>query len=151
MTIQDWGAIGEIVGGVGVIASLLYLAVQIRQNSRVARNATTQNILGTSALMNAQIAGDVSPALLKLEAGGQLAPDEEARLRSLFLGVFAAHWQVYYQHRQRMIERSVFDAYERRTLFMLGRKFVREWWTQNSFRFSDDYQAYIDELAKRAA
>ena len=33
MTIQDWGAIGEIIGGIAVVASLVYLAVQIRQNT----------------------------------------------------------------------------------------------------------------------
>ena len=34
MTIQDWGAIGEIVGALAVVASLIYLAMQIRQNTR---------------------------------------------------------------------------------------------------------------------
>ncbi len=34
MTIQDWGAIGELVGGVAVIVTLIYLAFQIRQNTR---------------------------------------------------------------------------------------------------------------------
>ncbi len=34
MTIQDWGAIGEIVGGIAVVASLVYLALQIRQNTQ---------------------------------------------------------------------------------------------------------------------
>lgn len=34
MSIQDWGAIGEIIGAIAVVASLIYLAVQIRQNTR---------------------------------------------------------------------------------------------------------------------
>ena len=34
LSIQDWGAIGEIVGAIAVVASLIYLAVQIRQNTR---------------------------------------------------------------------------------------------------------------------
>ena len=34
MNIQDWGAIGEIVGALAVVASLIYLAAQIRQNTR---------------------------------------------------------------------------------------------------------------------
>ena len=34
MTIEQWGAIGEIVGALAVVASLVYLAVQIRQNTR---------------------------------------------------------------------------------------------------------------------
>ncbi len=42
MTIQDWGAIGEIVGGAGVIATLLYLATQIRQNTKHIASASLQ-------------------------------------------------------------------------------------------------------------
>ena len=33
MSIQDLGAIGEVVGSIGVILTLIYLAVQIRQNT----------------------------------------------------------------------------------------------------------------------
>jgi len=33
MTIQDLGAIGELIGSIGVILTLIYLAVQIRQNT----------------------------------------------------------------------------------------------------------------------
>jgi hypothetical protein len=42
--VMNWeaiGAIGEIVGGAGVIVSLLYLAIQIRKDAR-ARRANTQ-------------------------------------------------------------------------------------------------------------
>ena len=34
MTLQDWAAIGEIVGAMAVVASLVYLAIQIRQNTQ---------------------------------------------------------------------------------------------------------------------
>ena len=34
MTVQDWGAVGEIIGAIAVVASLVYLALQIRQNTQ---------------------------------------------------------------------------------------------------------------------
>ena len=34
MSIQDWGAIAEIVAALAVVISLIYLAIQIRQNTR---------------------------------------------------------------------------------------------------------------------
>lgn len=34
MTWEDLGAIGDLVGGVAVVVSLVYVAFQIRQNSR---------------------------------------------------------------------------------------------------------------------
>lgn len=147
VTIQDWGAIREIIGAAGVVASLLYLAAQIRQNSKVASVATTQGILGTSAQMNAQLAGDVSPALFKLRDEAPLSSDEEARVRSALLAVFAAHWQVYYQHSQGMVDAAIFEAYERRTRHILEVEFNREWWKSNSFRFSSDHESYVNQLA----
>jgi hypothetical protein len=44
----DWeavGAIGEIVGAVGVLATLIYLAAQIRDNTRSLQAASLQSVL----------------------------------------------------------------------------------------------------------
>ncbi len=35
MTIQELGAIGELIGGIAVVVTLIYLAVQVRQNTRM--------------------------------------------------------------------------------------------------------------------
>ncbi len=34
MTIMELGALGELLGAIGVIATLIYLSVQVRQNTR---------------------------------------------------------------------------------------------------------------------
>jgi hypothetical protein len=151
MTIQDWGAVGEIVGAAGVIASLLYLAIQIRQSSRTARNATTQSIMSMSAHMNTAVAGDISPTIAKMIAGAELNPDEEFRYFSFLMAVFASHWQVHYQFEHGMIEAEIFEAYERRTIRTLERPGVLEWWGENSPRFGTSFQEYIDNLIARAA
>ena len=46
------GAIGELVGAVGVIATLAYLAVQIRQNSQAVRSSTRSDIAKTQMEIN---------------------------------------------------------------------------------------------------
>jgi len=49
MTIQDWGAIGEIVNAIAVLATLLYLAIQIKQNSSTTRAQTHQQLASDRA------------------------------------------------------------------------------------------------------
>ena len=44
MTLEDLGNLGEFLGAIGVIASLVYLAVQIRQNTRAVNSNTSQAI-----------------------------------------------------------------------------------------------------------
>ena len=40
MDIMELGAIGELVGGVAVIASLIYVGLQLRQNTSATRAAS---------------------------------------------------------------------------------------------------------------
>ena len=42
MNIMELGAIGELVGGLAVIASLVYVGVQVRQNTRAQNIAALQ-------------------------------------------------------------------------------------------------------------
>ncbi len=42
MDITELGAIGELVGGVAVIASMIFVGVQIRQNNRLTANSVAQ-------------------------------------------------------------------------------------------------------------
>jgi hypothetical protein len=48
MTLEDWANIGEIVGGVAVIISLLYLAWQIRQNTKAVRATAVDSSINYS-------------------------------------------------------------------------------------------------------
>ena len=48
MTIQDLGSIGELVAAIATIATLFYLAMQIRHSSEATRGASQQALLDTS-------------------------------------------------------------------------------------------------------
>ena len=67
MTIQDWGSIGEVVGAIGVILTLLYLATQIRQNTRQIRSEGHQGITDSySATLGQLLAdGDLFKAIVR--------------------------------------------------------------------------------------
>lgn len=45
MSITELGALGEFVASFGVLATLVYLAIQMRQNTRAVRINTAQNRL----------------------------------------------------------------------------------------------------------
>jgi hypothetical protein len=45
MTIEQWGSLGELIAAVATIATLGYLALQIRLNAKSAHGATAQAIM----------------------------------------------------------------------------------------------------------
>jgi len=44
MNLNDLANLGQIIGAVAVVVSLLYVAVQIRQNTNAVRSATAQTV-----------------------------------------------------------------------------------------------------------
>ena len=61
------GAIGEIIGAVAVVVTLAYLAIQIRNNTQIARSATRQAIAETAMTHGTNLVADkdLMAALLK--------------------------------------------------------------------------------------
>jgi len=59
-TLEALGSLGDFVGGIGVVATLVYLAVQVRQNTAALRTASRQAI----------VAGMRDHVRLALEPGG---------------------------------------------------------------------------------
>jgi hypothetical protein len=49
VTIQDWGSVGELVGAAATVATLLYLALQIRANTAALRSDARRSIISDGA------------------------------------------------------------------------------------------------------
>ena len=59
VTIQDFGSIGELVAAIATIATLFYLAMQIRHSSEATRGASQQALLDTSFDASFELGRDV--------------------------------------------------------------------------------------------
>jgi hypothetical protein len=88
MTLDQFGSIGEIVGAVGVVVSLVYLAIQIRKNTETERTSTYQSIVSDFGALNNTMAStpELSHLFVRaMENYHQLSADEKARVSQLFL------------------------------------------------------------------
>ncbi len=83
MNWQAIGAIGELAGAVGVIATLGYLAFQIRQNNELLRSESRQALVAndvtslTASLENTDV-------FAKLVSEGELSADDQLRLSFIY-------------------------------------------------------------------
>jgi hypothetical protein len=100
VSIQDWGAIGEIVGALAVVASLIYLAVQIKQSTRqISLNlessklaAFEQNVESGNRAREVLI---TNPAVAELFLNGladyrNMPPNDKFRCNMLFRNLLSA-------------------------------------------------------------
>lgn len=82
----DLGQTIQILANIGVIAGILFLAVEIRTNTQMNRIAIQQAFSANWLQINSQLAGDVDLAALIVKAysGEQLLPDEAVRFAAMF-------------------------------------------------------------------
>jgi len=147
---MNWGAlgaIGEIVGAAAVVVSLLYLAGQVRFNSRQIRHAAAQAVLDKLNGLIGQLAftsgaGDVwTRGLSGLEA---LTDDEEVvRFSSMLLQAFWAYEEVYHYRQAGLIEdwawvhaRAPIDH------FMQAPGF-QQWWGIRADWFGEEFREFL--------
>ena len=119
------GAIGEIIGAVAVVVTLLVLIVQLRQNTNEMKASTVQSLLDTStALFSDTMSSPVPDIMAKQNAGDALTSAEEIRLQLFVRRNFQLFEQVYIQFCQDRISREIMDAYNAR----IGRHFGNDLW-----------------------
>jgi hypothetical protein len=81
------GAIAELLGAAGVVVTLVYLSVQVRQNSREIVDSRTQRVFELMIETRSSFAeGKIAPIQAKVDANEELSPEEQIRYRA-----FRAH------------------------------------------------------------
>jgi hypothetical protein len=95
------GAVGETLGALAVLVTLIYLASQIRQSNNLARFTATKEILNQFNHLNEMVATD-SELRKVLAKTGDLSADEREQIYN-FAMMFCAVWmsvQTAHDHQQ---------------------------------------------------
>ncbi len=149
---MNWGAlgaIGEILGAAGVIVSLLYLAGQVRNNSRQLRHAAAQAVLDKLNGLIGQLAftagaGDVwTRGLSGLDA---LETDEElVRFSSMLLQAFWAYEEVLHYHKAGVIEEWAWIHAKAPVEHFMRTPGFQQWWQLRRDWFGEEFQAFVSD------
>ena len=139
------GAISELAGAIGVIASLIYLARQIRQSNATDKLTAT---LGIQASYN-----DVTRFLFENEGDifwglqdfSKLADGEQYRLAAKLYSLYS-HFELVYSHHQKgMIDRDLVKRTYSLLYWYRDQKGVEQWWELvGRDRFSGEFVAFVE-------
>ena len=135
MTLQDWGAIGEVVSAIAVVITLIYLAREIRLNTHAMDEGRKLALAQTyqmradalqAMLVQAADSDHIGPIIIKLTAVGypedvnalgELTDDERRRFRMWQIAQ-QTHWDnMHYQYQQGYLDREYYeDAFKDRVV-----------------------------------
>ena len=148
-TIQDFGAIGEIVGGIGVIATLIYLAVQMKQNTKQLKSDSYQRHLDNHATQLRAVC--LHPETVDVWVRG-LAEYQalSAKDQMIFHGAIAGFVYAYFSN-YRLFEDGVlqyddYEMWERDLIRLLASEGGRQWWQEKKGAYWPDVVARLDAL-----
>lgn len=146
MELERIAMLADIVQAIAVVATLLFIALQIRHNTRIAMLTAAQ----TSAQLLANNLGRVTdnPELAELLSGarGSLVDLSDAeRLRvSNFVTAAFRHIEVLHAHRRHGIyEEELWQGTAGRLRRMLSNPRIQEWWEDNRDIYASSFRNHV--------
>ena len=151
MTIQDWGAIGEVLGAIGVIVTLLYLAAQIKQNSSLLRSSGYQAAAQSGNQFLDTLASDPNNRRvfhIAQENYDELEGEDQLLARVLFQELIVHYEALYYQFEDGVVDPDLWDGRKRMLLNFLQMPGFASWWQTWGSMFGTKFREYIEQERK---
>lgn len=136
--------ISEFVGAVAVVVSLIYVAVQLRQNTRLMRTTAKQNLTESTQQMIYQ-AGQNADIWVKLTSGVEPStPEEDARMSLLVRAMLRGFESQCYHNEAGLLEDDEWGALRKAMRDLCALPGINKYWQELKPHMSIRLQRVID-------
>jgi hypothetical protein len=147
MTFDDLGNLGEFVAAIGVIVSLVYVAIQVRQNTRALRSSAIRELQAEVRQNAFALANDEALARIWRQANedlGRLTEDERIRFFSLAMCQFSSYENLFFQHQSSTIDEETWQDFCKGMRFALSHPGYRSYWANMRSIYSSRFQSFVE-------
>lgn len=147
MSLEQGAALASIAASLAVIASLIFVGVQLRQSSLATRIMTAQ--INTQIMIDnfgriidqsdiaAIFAGEISP--------DDITPSQALRIGNVFASTFR-HFEMLHMHQRYGIhEKEMWQASEARLNDRISNPYIRAWWEASKQSYAPSFVIYVDQ------
>jgi hypothetical protein len=153
MNLDDLANIGQVIGAIAVVISLIYVALQIRQNTNAVRSATAQTVHEHFARWYHLVAAN--DELAKIVANGlrdygSLSEHERVRFIAAFMSFLSYSQNAFLKWRDGLLASSLWMGWELVIMNLVCAPGGKAFWKDRAYMFGDEFRRYIDDdLIKR--
>lgn len=147
--LQEYALIAEIIGGVAIVCSLLFVGVQIRQSAKISEVNAYQELISQITVMNTvRVENPEFAELFSRFDRGEQPKDatERARLEAFLYMVFRHGDLAYRQYDKGLIDRDALLSVLAPTRSFLNTQLGVEVWGVLSRSLQPDYVAFIKDI-----
>ena len=147
MRLETLNAIAQLIAALGVIASLFYLAAQIRQNTRSQRSVVVDSLTSSLiALLGPQAA---DPSLTRsfataVEDWHAASEEDRSRAAATFFTLFKLFENAWFQQCQGTLEREQWEGWDLYIRVYFHRPGVQVWWADRRGMFAVGFRKYVE-------
>ncbi len=148
MTLQIMSQLGEFIGGVGVIFTLVYLAVQVRSNTSSQRADMTARVLERLAAQQHTFGFDVAANKFFMQSvsdPAKISIEDRSRFQWVMTEFLSSMEFLKQQHEAGNIEEQVWLRWASTLNFWLSFPGVRTYWACRATPYTDNFTDYIDQ------
>ena len=154
MSILELGALGEFIGSIGVIASLIYLAVQIRQNSVSSKAQAVQSASDIMINLSLELADESWTELINRASDhfDALPPGERGRIGWLWFAVMRGTETLYRHYLEGNVDEQTWETYATAVQHNARMSGFRRWWrsVSGTYTFARDFDDFVTDIVDKA-
>ena len=145
------GALGEWVGALAVLATLVYLAVQIKQNSQSTRANIELEASRQLAQFVSRISADSNLKRIydEIAESKPLSFEDERDYLWLVAEFFHSAEGVYIQHVKGFLSEDIWGEYERLLVGFLQSAEAQKWWENSHGPFSEPFRKCVNVILNK--
>ncbi len=147
---QLLGNYGEFVGAIAVVVTLVYLTIQLRQNTKSSQNASWQAIIRQLSDLDVLEATDSELSSFfetAEESPGALSDDQYRKFKKFAQPRFGALEYAYLANKNGTIDGFFWDGLHPYTKYLISKPGYQRFWSeQKQNLYHPDFIAYVDSL-----
>ena len=146
------GAVGETIGALAVIISLIYVAVQIRAQTREARLQSSYQITEAfrEAISSLQDAQRAELTIKALKDVGSLSDSERLQFNAISQRYLRVWEQAHYQFTEGHLDEELWQSIHETYVDLFGEGSIRAVWELRKHAYRQSFRDYVDGLTFRS-
>ncbi len=146
MTIMELGAIAEIVAAIAVVMTLIYLAIELHQNTNALKLNTAHSVTQELQDMFSLLASSQDLAEVFVTASGHSALEGATRVRyySFTSNLVRVYENAFLQSRAKVIEEAHWGGMTRMMIDYTSMGAFEQYWLDRKHWVSDEFQQYME-------
>ncbi len=149
LSIQDLGALGEFIGAFGVIASLIYVGLQIKQTRNVVMADSEANFMQSGMELYLFMAGNRHIAeMIAKERGSD--PDEQM-MNAFWTASFFRLEDIYIKRKYSLMGPHALRSMKGQIQSFLRYPSAITSWEDHKDRFNEEFVEFVDAMIAEAA